>query len=112
MDRRRFMALAAAPLVAGAAAPGSGTVVGRHRARSLGVRIGHMPTGPLNAITDVAGVEVGHATIVEGRGALQIGTGPVRTGVTAIWPQRSVIEEYLCCAVDTPAGRERGCLRG
>lgn len=104
MDRRRFMALAAAPLVAGAAAPGSGTVVGRHRARSLGVRIGHMPTGPLNAITDVAGVEVGHATIVEGRGALQIGTGPVRTGVTAIWPQRSVIEEYLCCAVDAPNG--------
>jgi D-aminopeptidase len=41
----------------------------------------------LNAITDVAGVEVGHVTLVEGEGQLQVGSGPVRTGVTAIHPR-------------------------
>src|SRR5688500_17308581 len=43
-------------------------------------------TGKLNAITDVAGVEVGHTTLIEGSGKLQKGKGPVRTGVTAIFP--------------------------
>jgi L-aminopeptidase/D-esterase-like protein len=50
------------------------------------VRLGGQP-GPNNAITDVAGVEVGHATIIEGHGALVVGEGPVRTGVTAILPR-------------------------
>jgi L-aminopeptidase/D-esterase-like protein len=44
-------------------------------------------TGPLNAITDVAGVEVGQVTLISGEGALVSGTGPVRTGVTAIFPR-------------------------
>ncbi len=57
------------------------------RARDLGISIGLLSPGPLNAITDVAGVRVGHATIIEGAaGPLQVGRGPVRTGVTAIVP--------------------------
>lgn len=58
----------------------------RVRARDLGVSIGRLPTGPLNAITDVTGVRVGHATLVSGEGALQVGHGPVRTGVTVVVP--------------------------
>ena len=56
------------------------------RARGLGVPFEGTP-GPLNAITDVAGVEVGHSTIISGSGPLQVGEGPVRTGVTAILPR-------------------------
>ncbi len=58
----------------------------RQRLRDLGVTIGRMEPGPLNAITDVAGVRVGHATIVSGEGPLTVGQGPVRTGVTVILP--------------------------
>lgn len=56
------------------------------RARDLGVPFSGAP-GPLNAITDVDGVEVGHTTIIEGSGRLEVGKGPVRTGVTAILPR-------------------------
>jgi D-aminopeptidase len=56
------------------------------RARDLGVPFDGTP-GPLNAITDVAGVEVGYKTLVAGEGRLVIGKGPVRTGVTAILPR-------------------------
>ena len=56
------------------------------RARDLGVVIGRGQPGPANAITDVAGVSVGHATIVRGDGPLVVGQGPVRTGVTMIVP--------------------------
>ncbi len=56
------------------------------RARDLGVPLEGNP-GPLNAITDVAGIEVGHRTIISGDGKLEVGKGPVRTGVTAIWPR-------------------------
>ncbi len=56
------------------------------RARDLGIPFEGTP-GVLNAITDVDGVEVGHATIVRGSGPLVIGEGPVRTGVTAVWPR-------------------------
>ena len=56
----------------------------RKRLRELGVSIGRIPPGPHNAITDVAGVRVGHATIVTGEGPLRVGEGPVRTGVTVI----------------------------
>jgi D-aminopeptidase len=45
-----------------------------------------LPTGPYNAITDVAGVRVGHTTLFSGEGPLHPGEGPVRTGVTAILP--------------------------
>lgn len=55
-------------------------------ARALGVRLTGEP-GPNNAITDVAGVEVGHSTIIRGEGPLVVGEGPVRTGVTAILPR-------------------------
>ena len=55
-------------------------------ARALGVWLTGEP-GPINAITDVAGVEVGHSTIIEGDGPLVVGEGPVRTGVTAILPR-------------------------
>jgi D-aminopeptidase len=56
------------------------------RARDLGVPFDGTP-GPLNAITDVSGVTVGHTTLISGEGKLQIGKGPVRTGVTAILPR-------------------------
>lgn len=58
----------------------------RPRAREVGLRIGHLPTGPHNAITDVSGVLVGHTTLIEGDGPLRPGHGPIRTGVTAILP--------------------------
>ena len=57
----------------------------RPRARQLGVPFDGTP-GPLNAITDVAGVEVGHVTLISGSGKLDRGKGPVRTGVTASLP--------------------------
>jgi len=56
------------------------------RARDLGVPFEGTP-GPLNAITDVAGVEVGYTTLISGEGKLSVGNGPVRTGVTAIIPR-------------------------
>jgi len=58
----------------------------RPRARDLGVPFDGTP-GPLNAITDVAGVLVGHTTLISGSGKLVVGKGPVRTGVTAILPR-------------------------
>jgi D-aminopeptidase len=56
------------------------------RARDLGINIGRLPTGPHNAITDVAGVRVGHATLISGSGKRVRGEGPVRTGVTIVIP--------------------------
>src|SRR5260370_13926394 len=56
------------------------------RARDLGVPFDGTP-GQLNAITDVARVEVGYTTIIRGDGKLVVGKGPVRTGVTAIIPR-------------------------
>jgi D-aminopeptidase len=58
----------------------------RPRARELGITLGYLPPGPSNAITDVAGVRVGHTTLVAGDGPLVVGAGPVRTGVTVIVP--------------------------
>lgn len=56
------------------------------RARELGIPFDGRP-GPLNAITDVEGVWVGHTTLIEGHGRLVVGKGPVRTGVTAVLPR-------------------------
>ncbi|WP_198514308.1 DmpA family aminopeptidase [Algoriphagus formosus] len=56
------------------------------RARDLGIPLDGNP-GKLNAITDVKGVEVGHTTLISGEGELIVGEGPVRTGVTAIFPR-------------------------
>jgi D-aminopeptidase len=71
------------------------------RPRELGIRIGNMPTGRFNAITDVEGVGVGHSTIIRGNGPLKIGEGPVRAGVTAIVPHRgNPYYEKVVAAVD------------
>src|SRR3954465_15232742 len=59
---------------------------GKPRARALGIPFEGTP-GPLDAITDIAGVTVGHTTIVQGDGPLNVGAGPVRTGVTAVLPR-------------------------
>src|SRR5678816_779254 len=56
------------------------------RARALGIPFDGNP-GPLNAITDVVGVEVGYTTLINGEGKLEVGKGPIRTGVTAILPR-------------------------
>ncbi len=76
---RAFFSLALLPVLAL-------TSQTKPRARDLGVPFDGTP-GQLNAITDVAGVEVGHATIIRGQGALKVGEGPVRTGVTAVLPR-------------------------
>jgi len=69
------------------------------RARDLGIPFDGTP-GPLNAITDVSGVEVGYKTLISGEGRLVVGKGPVRTGVTAILPRgknnnKSVLAGYF-----------------
>src|SRR5216684_4453261 len=56
------------------------------RARDLGVPFDGNP-GPLNAISDVKGVQVGHTTLISGDGPLKVGVGPIRTGVTAVLPR-------------------------
>lgn len=56
------------------------------RARDLGIPFAGT-TGPLNAITDVTGLEVGQVTVIKGKGTLDVGKGPIRTGVTAILPR-------------------------
>src|SRR6202008_3538223 len=59
---------------------------GKPRARDLGIPFDGTP-GPLNAITDVSGIAVGHTPLTSGEGKLELGRGPVRTGVTAILPR-------------------------
>ncbi len=66
--------------------PQLATPSGQARARAIPVPFDGTP-GPLNAITDVPGVEVGYCTLVRGEGPLVVGEGPVRTGVTAILPR-------------------------
>ncbi|WNM58795.1 DmpA family aminopeptidase [Candidatus Nitrospira allomarina] len=65
-------------------------VEARPHVKDLGITIGRYAPGEMNAITDVQGVKVGHVTIHEGEGALQVGQGPVRTGVTVIIPREDV----------------------
>jgi D-aminopeptidase len=79
---RRMFTLLSLALAAALAAPQPA----KPRARDLGVPFEGTP-GALNAITDVAGIEVGLVTLVSGDGPLVVGTGPVRTGVTAILPR-------------------------
>jgi D-aminopeptidase len=62
------------------------------RARDLGIPFDGTP-GPLNAITDVADVTVGHTTLISGEGKLVVGKGPVRTGVTAVFPRGKDIDD-------------------
>jgi D-aminopeptidase len=91
-------------LVAIAAVGSTGAEAPRVRARDLGIVVGTLPTGPLNAITDVAGVLVGHATIVKGDGPLKIGEGPVRTGVTAVLPRKDIWFNGVYAATHTLNG--------
>src|SRR2546422_3454659 len=68
------------------AMPASVRAQNKERARDIGIPLEGTP-GALDAITDVAGVEVGHATIILGSGKRVVGKGPVRTGVTAVLPR-------------------------
>jgi D-aminopeptidase len=63
------------------------------RARELGIGIGRGAPGPDNAITDVGGVSVGHATLVAGEGPRRTGRGPVRTGVTVVLPREGLARD-------------------
>ena len=71
-------------------------MAGMKRAREWGLPFSGKP-GPFNAITDVAGVEVGTVTLVSGDGPLVVGKGPIRTGVTAILP-RGRAKSHIPCA--------------
>jgi L-aminopeptidase/D-esterase-like protein len=90
MQKPPFAALVVSVAIALAPAVQTQAPSSRVRARDLGITIGTMTPGPLNAITDVGGVLVGHSTIVRGSGALKVGAGPVRTGVTAVLPRRDI----------------------
>jgi D-aminopeptidase len=70
------------------------------RARDLGIPFDGTP-GPLNAITDVKGVELGFTTLVEGEGPLVVGKGPVRTGVTVIFPRGKTSTDSVMASTDT-----------
>jgi D-aminopeptidase len=77
--------------------------VTRPRLRDLGVpltTLDALPPGPLNAITDVPGIRVGHTTLISGTGPLLIGKGPIRTGATAIHPHSSsAFTSSVPCAI-------------
>src|SRR5438105_8712862 len=75
---KKILAAASVSLAISALSAQSTTSVTRPRSSDLGLKVGILPTGPLDAITDVAGVEVGHTTVIRG--------DDVRTGVTAIVP--------------------------
>jgi D-aminopeptidase len=73
----------------------------RHRARELGIVVGKYPPGKWNSITDVPGVLVGQTTIIRGSGALRPGEGPVRTGVTAVFPRKDIWSNGVFAATHT-----------
>jgi len=87
MPRRAVALLAFAALACGVASAADPPAL-KPRARELGVPFDGTP-GPLNAITDVDGVLVGHTTLISGNGKLVVGQGPIRTGVTAVLPRGS-----------------------
>ena len=77
----------------------------RLRVREFGLSIGKLPPGVNNAITDVAGVSVGHTTLISGDGALHPGVGPIRTGVTVILPHGdNLYQQKVIAAVHTING--------
>ncbi len=77
----------------------------RPRVRDTGIVLGRMEPGIHNAITDVNGVRVGHATLISGEGSLRPGHGPVRTGVTVILPHGgSLFRHKVRAAVHTING--------
>lgn len=81
-----FRGNAVLPVLLGCLAVNQAASADVTRARDLGIPFAGQP-GALNAITDVAGVEVGQVTLVEGDGRLVVGEGPVRTGVTVVHPR-------------------------
>ncbi|CAN5503907.1 P1 family peptidase [soil metagenome] len=82
----------------------------RPRVRDLGFDHWLLPTGIHNAITDVAGVRVGHTTLIEGDGPLKPGQGPVRTGVTVILPHAdNLFQEKVIAAAHTINGFGKAC---
>lgn len=103
-----FMTSAMAAMLVGTAAQGA-VASERPRARDLGVPLDGTP-GALNAITDVAGVEVGHVTLIEGEGPRRRGHGPVRTGVTAVLPRGrdSTVPVFAAWATSNAAGEMTG----
>ncbi len=77
----------------------------RPRATDLGLKIGLLPHGQHNSITDVPEVSVGHVTLVDGEGPLRIGEGPVRSGVTVILPhQENIFARKVTAAVHVVNG--------
>jgi L-aminopeptidase/D-esterase-like protein len=99
---KRFSAATTVALLAVVTMPAAQTP--RVRARDLNVVVGTLPPGRLNAITDVAGVLVGHATILKGEGALKVGEGPIRTGVTAVLPRKDIWFNGVYAATHTLNG--------
>ena len=92
-----------------AAVPASSHAQARERARDLGIPLDGTP-GTHNAITDVAGVEVGYVTLIRGEGKRVVGQGPVRTGVTAILPRgRATLEPVFAAFY---AGNGNGDMTG
>jgi D-aminopeptidase len=82
----------------------------RLRARAWGIRIGSQGPGAGNAITDVPGVLVGAVDLVEGSGPLEPGRGPVRTGVSAVWPASgNLVERKVPAAVHVIHGFSKCC---
>jgi L-aminopeptidase/D-esterase-like protein len=82
----RYLAILSCSLAMTSFVCGQSNPPTKPRARDLGVPFDG-PPGPLNAITDVSGVTVGHTTLISGEGKLQVGKGPIRTGVTAVLPR-------------------------
>jgi L-aminopeptidase/D-esterase-like protein len=107
--KRRNLVLFLAALAALAVAaqqqstPAPATAEKPVRARDLGIPFDGTP-GPLDAITDVKGVEVGFTTLIEGDGALVVGKGPVRTGVTVIFPRGRTSTDSVMAATDVLNG--------
>ncbi|HVP91176.1 MAG TPA: P1 family peptidase [Terriglobales bacterium] len=120
--KAKFLGLRLLFLIAAGAlslAPAIDQPARKPRARDLGIPFDGSP-GPLNAVTDVRGVEVGQVTLISGEGKLVVGQGPVRTGVTAIFPQGRSFRDRLFGAWFTLNGngemtgttwlQESGCL--
>jgi D-aminopeptidase len=84
-------------------APAPATSQQKARARELGIPFNGNP-GPLDAITDVSGVEVGQVTLIRGEGHLEAGKGPVRTGVTTIFPRGKGSSDPVMAAWSTLNG--------
>ncbi|MBA3320596.1 MAG: P1 family peptidase [Pyrinomonadaceae bacterium] len=103
MLRTAFRLLAITTLAAALVLQPSSLAQNKPRARDVGVPFEGTP-GPVNAITDVKGVEVGYVTLISGDGKLVAGKGPVRTGVTAILPQGRNFRERVFAAWHTLNG--------